>query len=160
MTSRFENLIIPWIFEKEGVKYENDPDDPGGPTKFGIDQRSHPKENIRALTANRAMEIYWNEYWIKNNCDKYSPPMDWILFNCCVNCGAGREKQFLNVSGSDPIKFLDEQQNYYVGLADRRPTSRKYLRGWIKRLDDLAVSSHTDWHSDPKLRDKYYVKKI
>ena len=148
---------MPWIFEKEGTTYENDPDDPGGATKFGIDQRSHKKENIRDLTAQRAMEIYWDEYWIKNHCDQYQPPMDWILFNCCITCGGARGAEFLKTSGANPRQFLDEQQAVYVDLADRRVKSRKYLRGWIKRLDDLASSSHTNWRSNPTLRDKYYL---
>src|SRR6478735_11274468 len=46
--------LVPW----EGAAYENVPGDPGGPTKYGIDQRSHPDVNIRALTKEQAKAIY------------------------------------------------------------------------------------------------------
>jgi len=51
MTARFKDEIIPWLFKWEGTYYEDDKDDPGGATKFGIDQRSHPHVDIRNLTA-------------------------------------------------------------------------------------------------------------
>jgi lysozyme family protein len=35
---------------------ERDPDDPGGLTKFGIDQRSHPTVDINALRLEQAKQ--------------------------------------------------------------------------------------------------------
>jgi lysozyme family protein len=137
MTERFKKIVIPWLFKWEGTKYENDPDDPGGATKFGIDQRSHPNVDIQHLTEQEAMDIYWNEYWIKCGCDHMDWPMSFIWFNCCVNCGVGRAQKILKISGKDPRKFLDEQEDFYRRLVQDRPSSQKFLKGWLNRTQDL-----------------------
>lgn len=43
--------------------YVNDPDDPGGETKWGISKRAYPNLNIASLTIEDAKEIYWKDYW-------------------------------------------------------------------------------------------------
>ncbi len=43
--------------------YVNDPDDPGGETKYGISKRAHPEVDIKNLTVAQAGEIYKREYW-------------------------------------------------------------------------------------------------
>jgi len=143
MTERFKKIVIPFIWKWEGTKFEDDPDDPGNNgekyrgTKYGIDARSHPKTNIKNLTAEKAMEIYWNEYWIKCACDDFDWPMSFIFFNCCVNCGVGRANKILKLTGKNPKKFLDEQEAFYGRLVEARPTSKKYLKGWLNRTEDL-----------------------
>jgi len=136
MTDRFKNEIIPWIFKWEGTTFENDPDDPGGATKFGIDQRSHPHVDIKNLTADQAAGTYWTEY-CNLHCNEYAPQFDWVYFNCCVNCGVGRATKIKSRSGVDASKFLDIQEEFYRALAESRPSSKKYLKGWLARTEDL-----------------------
>jgi len=140
MTDRFKNIIIPWILKWEGTKYENDPDDPGGATKYGIDQRSHPNTNIKNLTASDATDIYWSE-WIKDGCEHITPPLDWVFFNACVNCGMSRAQEWIRGSGRDASKFLDLQEDFYEELARKKPTSRKFLKGWLARTEDLRQAA-------------------
>lgn len=132
---------MPWIFKWEGTTYENDLDDAGGATKYGIDKRSHPNVDIKNLTAEKAMDIYWNEYWIKYACDDFDWPMSFIFFNCCVNCGIGRANKILKISSKDPKKFLDEQDAFYRRLAEVRPVSKKFLKGWLNRTSDLRKTT-------------------
>lgn len=136
MTTRFEKEIVPWIFKWEGTTYENDPDDPGGETKFGLDKRSHPHLDIRNLTADEATKVYWTEY-CNLHCDEYAPQFDWVFFNCCVNCGVGRATKIKAQSGINGSKFLDIQESFYRSLAESRPSSKKYLKGWLARTEDL-----------------------
>lgn len=139
MTPRFLH-IIPWIFDAEGRAFENDKDDPGGATKFGVDQRSHPKENIRNLTAERATEIYWAdkpEGWQPNGCEDLPFPLGEVYFNSCVNCGPGRARKLLAAAGRDADKFLEAQAAFYRGLVNARPKSQKYLKGWLNRIASL-----------------------
>lgn len=142
MSPRFL-AMIPFLWEWEGTKYENDPDDPGGATKFGIDQRSHPKEDIRNLTEDRAKEIYWVEYWNRYGCEGRPFPMGEVVFNTCVNAGWGRAEKILAIrtvkTASD---FLDELENFYRRLAAARPKSKKYLKGWLARTGSLRVKLH------------------
>lgn len=127
---------MPFIFEWEGKSYENDPDDPGGATKFGIDKRSHPTEDIRNLTKARALEIYWDE-WNRNGCESKGSPFAEVFFNCAVNMGLGRAKEFdATVSGEDWNGFLDKQEAYYRHLAESN-RFHKYLRGWLNRTSAL-----------------------
>lgn len=140
MTARFKNVIIPWLFDHEGRSFENDPSDPGGATKFGVDQRSHPNVDIKNLTDEQATEIYSNE-WIKDGCEHLPSPLDWLFFDACVNCGIGRAQQFLNSSARDPKKFQQERIDFYNRLADQKPSLNKFRKGWIARVNDLSKAT-------------------
>lgn len=118
------------------VRVENDPDDPGGTTKYGIDKRSHPRIDIENLTKEDAINIYfeeWTEAEIQNN----PYPLGEIYFNAVVNCGIGRAKKLMIESKRDADKFLKAQADFYKRLAAAKPSSQKYLRGWLNRVEDL-----------------------
>lgn len=129
--------FMPFIFEWEGEEYENDPHDPGGATKFGIDQRSHPGVDIKNLTKDQATDIYWSE-WIADGCDEKGSPFAEVFFNCAVNMGLSRAKQFdAGVNGEDAKGFLDLQESYYRKLASSHKNFQKYLKGWLNRTTAL-----------------------
>ncbi len=140
--------MIPFLWKWEGTKFENDPDDPGGATKFGIDQRSFPGEDIRKLDAERAELIYWTVYWngakdMKSPpspliCENLAPGLGEVHFNARVNCGKGRAQKFLALAASSPKQYLAEQAAFYRRLAAARPKSQKYLQGWLNRVNDLT----------------------
>lgn len=135
MTPRFLKFI-PFIFKWEGG-YDNDPDDPGGETHYGIDQRSHPDVNIKHLTQEDATRIYWEDYWVKNRCESQPFPLGEVFFNACVNCGAGRARKILASGDQSASAFLDNQDAFYQRLVMARPTLHKYLKGWLNRTEDL-----------------------
>jgi lysozyme family protein len=137
MTAYFRNKVIPFLWEWEGTVFENDPDDPGGATKYGIDQRSHPNVDIKNLTSEEAMDIYWQE-WVKDGCEHLPAPLDWLFFDACVNCGIGRAQQFLNASARDPKKFQQERSDFYTRLAEQKPRLAKFKKGWLARVNDLS----------------------
>ena len=137
MTAYFSNKVIPFLWEWEGTIFENDPDDPGGATKYGIDQRSHPNVDIKNLTAEEATDIYWNE-WVKDGCEHLPAPLDWLFFDAAVNCGLGRAQQFLNASARDPKKFQQERSDFYNRLAEQKPRLAKFKKGWLARVNDLS----------------------
>src|SRR5690348_12139869 len=72
------------------VKVERDPHDPGGTTKFGIDQRSHPNVNVAALTLDQATQIYRQGEWTKCCCGNLKPGFDLAVFDAAVNIGQAR----------------------------------------------------------------------
>src|SRR5216684_3047737 len=43
--------------------YGNDPADPGGETNWGIDIRTHPNLDIKNLTRDEAITIYYKDWW-------------------------------------------------------------------------------------------------
>lgn len=129
--------FIPFIFEWEGETFENDPSDPGGATKFGIDQRSHPAVNIRGLTESQAIDIYWQE-WIANGCEMMPPLYGEVFFNCAVNAGRGRATRIdKQVPGESWGQFIDLQDSFYRDLAGRRPGMNRFLHGWLNRTGAL-----------------------
>lgn len=132
---RFERFW-PQLIKWEGTRYEHDPDDPGGATKFGIDQRSHPKVDIRNLTEAAAKEIYWQEYWMRNGIGELPCPLGEVHFDTCVNTGAGQAKKFL-VRSRNAAEYLELRDDFYRGLAARRPRMKKFLKGWLNRTADL-----------------------
>ena len=133
-TKRFD-AFIDFILEWEGG-YDNDPDDPGGETKFGIDKRSHPKEDIKNLTLTRAKQIYFEDYWQAAGIEKMPAKLGEAVFNCRVNCGAVRVSKILEIT-KDASRFIEEQEAFYRRLVDARPRSQKYLNGWLNRTRAL-----------------------
>jgi hypothetical protein len=135
MSPRFL-AFMPFIFEWEGG-YDNDPDDPGGETKYGIDKRSHPEVDIKNLTREKAQEIYWTDYWVHNRIEGMQSPFAEVFFNACVNCGRGRADKLATASNGSARGFLDTQDAFYRRLASARPASKKYLKGWLNRTAAL-----------------------
>ncbi len=134
---------MPFIFEWEGETYENDPDDPGGATKFGIDQRSHPGVNIRALTKDQALSIYWSE-WLADGCDPMPSPYAEVFFNCAVNMGLHRAVEFdKQLTGAQWKDFLVLQEGYYRHLAATHKNLSKFLKGWLNRTAALRARFST-----------------
>lgn len=163
--------FMPFIFEWEGG-YDNDKDDPGGETNFGIDKRSHPNEDIKHLTKERAGEIYAEQYWNKAHCEELPKNVGEVVMNISVNAGHGRSGKWLQQSinalspaplvvvdgeiGSKTIAaaatvnapalaqmLLDRTEEHYRSIA--RGRMAKYLRGWLNRNNDLRkwVQEHS-----------------
>jgi len=81
--------VLAW----ETAEYTNDPDDPGGPTKYGITQKTLAAyrnqkvtaEAVRNLTYTEAKHIYRRNFWNQYNCNLLPRPLALLLFDACVN---------------------------------------------------------------------------
>ena len=155
-----------FLLEWEGEVYECDPDDTGGATKYGIDQRSHPKVNIKALTREGAERIYLEEFSV--SLGAFLPPVAALaFFDAEVNTGRIQALKFLQravdttadgvlgpVTRAAVTSFFqnyhsigDERylimkingirRDFYRLLAQQRPVNQKYLKGWLNRTDAL-----------------------
>jgi lysozyme family protein len=86
---RFDRLIGA-VLEHEGG-LADDPDDPGGITKFGISLRSYPhlgRDGIRNLTIPQAKDIYYRDWWIKLRCSEIrDDSVAQKYLDTCVNLG-------------------------------------------------------------------------
>jgi len=122
---------IKFVLKWEGG-YSNDPNDPGGETKFGISKRSYPELDISKLTLKQAKEIYYQNYWLEAGCDDLPYPFNIIVFDTAVNMGRRRA-----------IKFIDPYNDWRDYLLKRLYTYSKfeqaklYFRGWANRTLDL-----------------------
>lgn len=155
MIYNFDNYFE-WLMPWEGEKYENVPGDPGGPTKFGIDQRSHPTVNIRNLTRNQAKEIYRREYWAQVAGDQLPGRIAWALMDIDVNGGdeigwlqeivgtkVDRRLGPITIAAAKKANdkevakaLLDRRERYYRSLG-AKPNFKKFLKGWLNRNNSL-----------------------
>lgn len=71
------------------------PKDPGGLTKWGIAQRSHPNKDIRNLTKGDAMAIYRHGYWIPCAGADLPSGLDLVAMDASVNSGVKRGVKWL-----------------------------------------------------------------
>lgn len=160
------DFVLKWetVFDKKGNPVaENDPDDPGGLTKFGIDQRSHPGIDIRALSKESAAAIYHRDYWLPLRCHELPVPVGEVVFDIGVNNGKSRAAGWLQEAvgveqdgfiGPDTLraattsdaqaltkKLLSRRNTFYRNIAKGRKA--KFLKGWLNRnsaLGEFAAS--------------------
>lgn len=122
---------------------DNDPDDPGGETFFGLSRRYHPTLSPWPPTWEQAKAVYLQEYWIRQGCDALPFPLDVLHADSCVNPGPGAAATFLHDSGehADPLRRCVEyatlRLRYYLAAIRKRPVALKYLGGWTDRTLDF-----------------------
>lgn len=136
--------------------YVNDPDDPGGETKFGISKRAYPDEDIANLSEARAMQIYYEDYYSRVKADQMPERIAWQVFDFGVNAGVERSARTLQrLVGARPdgkigpttialvnrhkgefplhILFMSARIRHYLDLTEKNIRNMKYLRGWLLR---------------------------
>jgi hypothetical protein len=116
--------------------YVNDPNDPGGETKYGIAKRYHPSLDIPSLTPEQAASIYATEYWDACGCDQIPFPFCAAVFDTAVNCGVTRALQWMK-EAPDVNAYLGLRRQFYYSQVNKIPSRIKYLKGWLNRVDDL-----------------------
>lgn len=149
----FEILIDP---EHEGSEYTDTPGDPGGPTKYGMtektaralgytgDMKDIPKEFVKA----GARKLYWDAC----GCDSLPECVRYEVFDTCYNSGPHEAEVILQravgvtpdgVMGratTDAIaamapdrlrfRFLTEHLAFYAELSN----FNLFAKGWCRRL--------------------------
>ena len=122
----------------------DDPDDPGGRTAYGVTQRVYtawlapkPSRDVWAITKPEVEAIYHRDYWLRSGAAFRPWPMPLLIFDAAVNHGISRAIKLLTQSGGDPIRYLDARVAFYHAIVRHRPTSKKYLKGWLNRANAL-----------------------
>ena len=95
--NNYFDSAVEFVINQEGREYENNPNDPGGETKYGISKRSWPSVDIKNLTESQAKDIYRKNYWDALECDKYGDyKLATIVFDSGVNCGVAITKKWIS----------------------------------------------------------------
>jgi len=150
------NRCILVILENEGGLIDH-PNDPGGLTNMGICKRNYPDLDIKNLTRNQAIEIYFRDYWSPMNLTGiYNENLILQVFDMGVNAGIRKAIKMLqkivevNQDGFiGPITteevnnfelditdlYIQERKRYYITLAKRKPDLQVFLAGWLNRID-------------------------
>lgn len=97
MNENFEKAFA-YLLKDEGMAYVNDPKDSGGPTKFGITQKTYEQymkrvstiDEIKNMSTDTAKAIYLDLYWAPLSCSRISHlGLAACLFNSGVLYGVG-----------------------------------------------------------------------
>lgn len=139
------------LFDHEGG-YVDDPNDPGGRTKYGISANSYPDLDIKNLTLEAAAEIYRRDFLQPIRADEHEDGVAFQLFDFAVNSGPHQALKAIQhavgvtVDGiigpvtlaairrhteSDLIMLvLAERLEFMTGL----PNWPHHGRGWARRI--------------------------
>lgn len=83
--ARFIRAVERVLTEEGG--YVRNPSDPGGETRYGISRREYPRLDLRSLTREQAIAIYYRDFWRKQNYAELPAPLGEKLFDLAVNMG-------------------------------------------------------------------------
>lgn len=91
------DVAVARVLESEGDAFTDAPHDKGGPTKFGITERTllaakfrhlvSEERLVATLTREEAIEIYRALYWQAIHADALPPRVAYVLFDAAVNSG-------------------------------------------------------------------------
>lgn len=117
--------------------YTNHPDDPGGPTNFGItisDYRKYVKPDasaadVRAMTLDQAKAIYRAKYWDALSCDALPAGLDYAVFDYGVNSGISRSAKVLQ-------RMLDIADDGVIGPATLAAVKNRGAPALIEAICD------------------------
>jgi lysozyme family protein len=133
--------------------YVNDPQDPGGETKYGISKAAYPNLDIAGLTIEQAQAIYYSDYWAPCGASALPSQLDLWLLDGAINhgvdeavkllqgvCGVeqdgalGPDTAFAAAALEEPEMYLVARANHYQTL----PGWEHDKNGWQKRLFIIA----------------------
>lgn len=150
--------LVKLVLSSEGG-YVDNPNDPGGPTKYGIAWnynreilREMGVKDVHDLTLEQAREIYYHKYWLACHADTIPDKrLAYIHFDTAVNHGVGQSTVFLKRLSHDPSSFEGHGKNnaLWLGLCleyvmhrqrfyTRAKNRKVFLEGWMNRLSDVV----------------------
>jgi len=80
------DIALDRLMDHEGG-YVNDPNDPGGETKWGVSKRSYPDLDIKNLSKEDAKVIFRRDFWDRINGDKVHDGVAWQLADFAYHSG-------------------------------------------------------------------------
>ena len=156
-----------FVFKWEGGLCE-DKNDAGGITKYGVCLRflksikpDAKREDIIHMTQEQAKDIFYNEFWLRCNCDQIPEKIAFALFDTAINMGCKQAVKLLQrtieckddgiigvvtinkcndrVEEQDAVVdvFLKKRSQFYKDLASKKPSQQVFLNGWLNRTNNL-----------------------
>jgi|SRR6185437_6132197 len=154
------DLVKKDLLDIEGG-YVNDPQDPGGETKYGISKRQYPNIDIKNLTPEKAFGIFLKDYWDRYRLSEIQNQLiAEKLFFAIINMDPMQAVQLIQkalymtgnrvladgILGSVTIqaingahigwltdRFRVELCRYYNNIVKYKKSQLKFLEGWIWR---------------------------
>ena len=132
-----------------GATISDDPEDPGGLTRWGISQKAYPLEDIRNLSEARARFLFRRDYWNACQCDQFPEAVAIALADAAFNQGAGTAIRLLQTAVGvpadgvlGPVTRAAVARQPAIALQDflshrlvrYAKGSETYRRGWFLRV--------------------------
>lgn len=139
--------------------YVDNPNDPGGATKYGITQADMPGVNIRDITTAQATAYYAEHYWK----ELYSQITDQLLaekiFDMGILFGVGTAVKLLQITlvnkvslvtdgvfGPGTLSAVNQHANlipayrtvlinHCMSVVNSKPETSVFVRGWVSRIN-------------------------
>lgn len=138
--------MLKFVLAREGG-YVNDKDDPGGETNKGITHTTYnsyrrskglPTRSVKYITTEELEDIYYHNYYKASGADKIeNPQLALYVFDTAILHGVSDAKQMLKKSGGDLDKFEQLRREHYYKVVEEKPAKKKFLQGWLNRVDHL-----------------------
>lgn len=158
--------LITGIIEREG-SFVNDPDDSGGPTKYGVTKatlarwrkRRVTTAEVAALTKDEARDIYQALYIDQPGFAGIPEPLLTQVVDFGVNAGTSQATRTLQLvlgvtqdgicgpktraaaakrgAGDVALQLWRARIHFYAHLVAQRPTQEKFIDGWLNRCWEL-----------------------
>ncbi|PTW53580.1 lysozyme family protein [Breoghania corrubedonensis] len=130
--------------------WSNDPDDPGGPTNFGVTQKTYnavrkkwglPTRSVRLITRDEALKLYRENYWNPVGSPNLFPGVDLCGYDGAVNSGVRQSKKWLSRSASiaDPVARVKNLCSQRLSMQRSLKTWWKFGKGWANRDADIET---------------------
>lgn len=155
LSEAYMQRAIDLVLKLEGGE-TNDPDDPGGRTKYGLTQRTYPHLDFDMLTESQARAIYKIDWWEKYGYDRLPASIAVLLFQLAVNMGPSSAHMLLQRALADvgmpvqadgklgPVTIQSTHAYRYpdvlasllrAGAIERyrRLGKPRFLAGWVRR---------------------------
>jgi lysozyme family protein len=139
------------VLAHEGGFVDN-PDDPGGKTRWGISQRTYPHLNIATLTREQAIALYRRDAWTPIRGDALPEAIAFQVLDAAVNHGVVRAvgwlQQMLDLrvdgvvgpltraaaADADPVALILAYNAARLDFYVRLRTFPTFGRGWTRRI--------------------------
>lgn len=154
---RFHKVMQKYTIFNEGG-YNNDPNDRGGKTKYGISKNTYPDEDIKNLTRERANAILHRDFWKWNGIstlpdEVVGPVFDFGVVSGPLNAiqtthralgiepvgnviGQATQNKLKEIQPQEFInKFQNLAQDYLNKAASLDPKNKDFKNGWINRVN-------------------------
>ena len=135
--------LIDEVLIREGG-YVDHPDDRGGPTNYGITQKTlssylghaATRKEVRELSEEVARDIYERDYYLAPRIDRLPESIQGFIFDCAVNHGARRAIKF--------VQSVSNQAGYTPTLSEdgaMGPNTRRGAEWADKNMGSLFLKA-------------------
>lgn len=148
-------------------------------------RRGLPPADVKDITADEVAAIYDQDYWLPPRCDLLQRHLDLAQFDTAVNMGPGRSVKILQTALDCPAdgdfgprtealatscdvastiaNYCTIREGIYRRIAGKDPTQKKFLKGWLNRLDALRAEIGVPGFAAPRgvdTGDTGYIAKV